>query len=168
MQTCMLPVHLFDALIVLYVVVIALMHRRGWRLRAEVAASSSWSSASSQVVESGLDESYTSKGGVTYRPRVAYEFDALGARWRGHRLYFGETLGYSFQRNAQRALDGLVSDARVRIFHDPADATRSVIQRSAPVLRRYNVLFVVMFALLGVLVVARMYLAGLLAESGAA
>lgn len=107
----MLPVHLFDALIVLYLVVIFAMHVRGRRLRAEVAASRTWPAAASQVVEARLDETYTSK---------------------------------------------------VQVFHDPADATRSVIQRRAPLLRRCAVLFVVMFALLGVLIVARMYLAGLL------
>lgn len=163
----MLPVHLFDALIVLYLVMIVAMHVRGRRLRAEVAASRTWPAAASQVVEARLDETYTSKGGATYRPRVVYEFEALGARWRGQRLYFGETVGYSFRRNAQRELDALVADARVQVFHDPADATRSVIQRRAPLLRRYDVLFVLMFALLGVMVVARMYLAGLLERPAA-
>jgi hypothetical protein len=156
----MLAVHVFDALIVLYLLLLPLMHRRGRRVRAELAASRTWPSAPSRVVESRLDEHYTAKGGTTYHPRVVYEFEALGARWRGQRLYFGDAVAFSLQRSAQRMLDALVADAQVRVFHDPTDATQSVIQRTAPILRRYNVLFVVMFALLGVMIVVRMFLAG--------
>lgn len=164
----MLPVHIFDAIILLYVAVLVAMHRKGRRLRAEVAASRTWPAAPSRVVGSQIHESYTSKGGTTYRPGIAYEYDVDGTRHRSARPYFGEVVGYSWKRNADRDLASFVADAQVQVFYDPADASRAVIQRRAPLLRRYNVLFVVMFALLGVLVVARMYLAGLVDQSGAA
>ncbi len=161
----MLPVHIFDGLIILYLVVLAAMHVRGRRLRAEVAASGSWPTAASRVLESRLDETYSGKGGTTYWPRVVYEYDAGGTRHRGQQPFFGEVVGYSFHRNAERQRASLVADAQVQVFYDPTNPARSVIQRRAPLLRRYNVLFAVMFALLGVLIVARMYLAGLLDKS---
>lgn len=156
------PVHIFDALILLYLALIPLMHRRGRRVRAEVAASRSWAAGPSTVLEAKHQQSWHGKGGTTYIPTVVYEYDANGPRHRGDRPYFGGPIGYSWKRNADRELASLVESARVQVFYDPQNPGESVIQRRAPVLRRMNVIFAMMFALLVVMVLARMYLAGLL------
>ncbi len=132
--------HIWAGIIVLYVAVIVAILWRARRVRAEVAASRGWPSVGSRVVESRMDEIVATKGGTTYFPVVIYDYTACGRSLRGSRPHFGDPVGYSFRRNADRRLAALTAAAAVQVFHDPADPTLVVIERRAPVLRRYAVL----------------------------
>lgn len=143
------PWLIYDAIVVLYVAVIAAIVWRQRRLRREVAAGRRWSATASRVVEARLDEVHATKGGSTFFPVVVYDYTVDGRTLRGQRAYFGDHVGYSFRRNAEHRLKALADAAAVQVYHDPADPTRSVIERSAPVMRRNNVLL----AILGVVLI---------------
>lgn len=55
-------------------------------------------------------------------------------------LHFGETIPYSLKRRAVRRLAALTASAAARVFYDPGDPGRAIVERSAPVLRRDGVL----------------------------
>jgi len=145
----MTPRLLFDGVIALYLVVLALMVRRLLRQRAEVRASANWVPAASRVISSRLDEVVASKGGRTMWPVVVYEYEVGGRVLRGERAAFGDPVGYNLERRVRRRLDALVAAASVRVFHHPTDPTQSVIERRAPVMRRNGVLFGILLGVLG-------------------
>ena len=148
----MSPWLIYGALVALYVTVIAFIIRRWWALRAEIAASERWTPAASRVVESSLQEFTSTKTGTTYFPRVVYDYAVDGRTFRGQRIAFGHPVGFSFRRNAERRLQALVDTASVRVFHDPADPSQAVIERSAPILRTNVVLLgILAVVLLGLL-----------------
>jgi hypothetical protein len=89
---------------------------------------------------------------------VIYEYEAGGGRHRGARLYFGESVAYNRRSRAERRLASLATNAAVQVFYDPAQPSRAVVERSAPVLRRD----VTLLALLGAVLAA---LLALLAEA---
>lgn len=121
---------------------------RGMRLRREVAASRVWLPVPARVVASRIDEVRAVKGGVTYFPVVIYDYTAAGRTLRGSRLYFGDVVGFSFRKRADRRLATLTAAAATQVYYDPADPTQSVVERSAPVLRRNTVLVGVLLTLL--------------------
>ena len=130
-----------------YVVLIASILWRGHRLRGEVAASQAWPTAASRVVESRMDELVAVKGGPAYFPVVVYDYTVTGRTLRGSRLHFGDPVGFSFRKRADRRLATLTA-AAVQVYYDPADPTQVVIERTAPVLRREVVLLVILLAVL--------------------
>jgi hypothetical protein len=131
---------IYGVLVALYVTVIAFIVRQWRSLRAEMAASERWTPAASRVVESSLREVTSTRTGTTYFPHVVYDYAVDGRAFRGQRIAFGHPAGFSFKRNAERRLQALVDAASVRVFHDPADPSRAVIERSAPILRTNLVL----------------------------
>jgi hypothetical protein len=146
------PWLIYDAIVVLYVVVIAAIVWRQRRLRREVAATRSWPATASRVTETRMDEIVASKGGTTYIPRVVYEYTVDGRTHRSQQPYLGGDVGFSFRRNADRRLKALADAAAVQVFYDPADPSRAVIQRAAPVMRRNNVLLgILVVVLIGIL-----------------
>jgi hypothetical protein len=149
---------IYDAIVLLYVVVIVAIGWRQRRLRREVAASRTWSSTASRVVEARMDEIVATKGGTTYIPRVVYDYTVDGRALRGQRPHFGDPVGFSFRRNADRRLKALADAAAVQIYYDPADPTRAVIERGAPILRRHGVLLAILvIVLLGLLVAPALF-----------
>lgn len=152
------PWLIYYAIVALYVALIVLMVRRRRALRAEVAASRTWPAAASRVVESRLDVFSSVKGGTTYFPTVVYEYAVGGRGFRGNRTQFGEAVGYNLKGRAERRLAVLAAAAAVQVYHDPADPVRAVIERSAPVLRRDNVLLGILVLVLAGLLALPMYL----------
>lgn len=67
------PWLIYDAIVVLYVVVIAAIAWRQRSLRRELAATRSWPASASRMVETRMDEIVATKGGTAYVPRVVYE-----------------------------------------------------------------------------------------------
>jgi hypothetical protein len=89
-------------------------------------------------------------------PVVVYEYEVDGRARRGQRATFGEVVAYDLEGRARRRLAALVASAGVRASYDPRDPAVSVIERSAPVLRRDWVLLgIVLVVLAGVVWVRR-------------
>jgi hypothetical protein len=146
------PWLIYDGIVVLYVVVIAFIVRKQRGLRREIAAARTWSSAASRVVETRIDETVATKGGTTYYPCVVYDYTAGGRALRGQRTHLGEVVGFSFRRKAERRLKQLADAAAVQVYYDPADPTHAVIERTAPIQRRNDVLLAILVVvLIGVL-----------------
>jgi hypothetical protein len=140
--------HIWVGIIALYVAVCAAIVWRVRRLRREVAASSTWPSVASRVVESRMDEIHSVKGGTTFFPVVIYDYTVDGRALRGARMHFGDPVGYSFRRRADRRLADLTAAAAIQVHHDPADPTHAVIERRAPILRRDAVLLGILLVVL--------------------
>ncbi len=146
------PWLIYDAIVLLYVVVIVAIVWRQQRLRREVVAARSWPATASRVVETRMDEIVATKGGTTYFPRVVYEYTVGGRAHRSQQPYLGGDVGFSFRRNADRRLTELADAAAVQVHYDPADPARAVIQRRAPIMRRNDVLLgILVVVLLGLL-----------------
>jgi hypothetical protein len=133
---------LIGGIAALYVGVTAVLLWRRRRLGAEVAGSRTWPSTPGTVVQSQLHERSTSRAGREYIPRVVYEYRVDGQTYRSGQLHFGEPIAYSLKRRAERRLATLTASAG-RVFYDPANPARAVVERSAPVLRRDAVLLLV-------------------------
>ena len=94
-----------------------------------VLGSSSWVTAPAIVESSALNKSHQ-RGGARYSPRVTYLFEANGQTYRGTRFEIPTTRG--FQADERRRLAPYSPGARIVILYDPADPTRSVVNRPVP------------------------------------
>jgi hypothetical protein len=135
---------LVAGLAVLYLLVGAWLVRRVAQSRAELRASESWAPTRGRVVSSELQD--LGKSGLL--PRVAYEYEAGGGRYRSERIHHGDPHVYSFASTAQRAIAPYAIGAEVSVWFDPADPGRAVLERRAPVLVRDLVLLGLVTAVL--------------------
>ncbi len=99
----------------------------GWNILQDAQASSTWPTAEGRVTSSEVARVSDADGGVTYSPKIIYEYTANGVQYEGHTIKFGENT-YGSKRKA----DGIAADyaigKTVIVYYDPQEPERSVLE----------------------------------------
>lgn len=94
----------------------------------EARKAASWKKASGRIVRSALRETKRN-GKEAVEPDIEYEFTISFKPYRGNRPNFAEIVG---DEDAKALVKRYPEGASVTVWHDPADPTKSVIDRDLP------------------------------------
>lgn len=94
---------------------------------ARTVASSNWEARPCTIVRSTV-RSWSTDDGTSYRADVLYEYSAHGRDWRSNRVTFFSALSTGWTE-ARAICDRYPTGARSTAWVDPADPTRSVLER---------------------------------------
>ena len=80
-----------------------------------------------------ISRSHDSDGGTStsYYPRVTYEYEVLGHRYRGDRVNFGSAIGYGEPNTAQAVVDRYLPGNNIRVYYNPNNPGEAVLERTA-------------------------------------
>jgi len=116
--------------------------------KAEIARAAKWTKGTARIVGSGwvMEKRYDKE---VKAPRVDYEFSVAFHPWRGRRVSFAEVIAGP---DAAAVLARYPVGASVPVYYDPADPSRSVLERDPPAFFRsiYPVLGAVAAVILAV------------------
>lgn len=89
-----------------------------------------WNQGTARILESTLQERQSPgrHGSVTeWEALIRYEFETGGQAYRGKRIRFADALGSADPGPARSDLARFSAGARVAVWYDPADPTRSTL-----------------------------------------
>ena len=100
---------------------------QGMRTRA-------WPSTRGTITTSRLDEGPRDRWFIKqYRAVISYAFHAAGKEWAGDRITVSsDARDLNYRRSAQARVDRYSIGAKVDVYFDPSDPSKSVLKRGVP------------------------------------
>jgi hypothetical protein len=113
-----------------------------------VRAAENWILTLGEIVTSEVKVGITGRRRSTvYSPRIIYEYEVMGQRYRGERVHMGYELGTGVQSWAEERLANYPVGKRVEVYYDPNDPANAVLEKSAPMNKPLRL--VIIFTALG-------------------
>lgn len=117
-----------------FLAVAGFLFYRARKSKGQSQASQTWPSVMGSIVASNVEitRSHDSDGGTStaYYPRVAYEYEVLGHRYRSDRVNFGGAIGYGDHNTAQAIVDRYVPGNNIRVYYDSNNPGEAVLERT--------------------------------------
>ena len=102
------------------------------RNRRQADVSQGWSGVQGKVLEARIEKAETSDSdgspSTLYTPVVRYSYPVMGKEYTGERISFA--VRTSNPRPASQIIDRYPAGSSVMVYYDPADPTRSVLERT--------------------------------------
>lgn len=98
----------------------------GWTILQNARASATWPTAEGTITASEVTHS-SDEDGDSYRPEVAYDYQAGGQFHTSYTIKFGEN-SYSSRRRAETIAANYPVGKQVTVYYDPEQPGRSVLE----------------------------------------
>jgi hypothetical protein len=137
-----------------FIAIAAFLFYSSRRARQQADNSLTWPSVIGSVVSSAVEtrRSTDSDGhtSTSHYPRITYEYDVQGHRYRSDRFAFGGLVSSGGYAGAQAVVDRYVPGNQIRVYYNPQQPSEAVLERAAPTSKVLNWVAVFILVILGV------------------